>query len=88
MQENKPVQKFKAGAVHASIWENQREFNGASTVLRAVKLERRYKDKDGNWKSTTSLNLNDIPKAALVLTEAYKYLATKQNGTQEAPEGL
>lgn len=70
--ENTPVKKFRAGAVSATIWTNTSKEGGEYNT---VSFERGYKDKDGAWKSTSSLRLNDLPKAALVLTKAYEYIA-------------
>ena len=70
-----PVKKFKAGGVEASIWEN--EFvgrNGDAGVAHSVKLERRYKDKNGEWQGTGSLKEADIPKAVLALNKAYEWI--------------
>ena len=56
-------------------------------------MQRRYKDQDGQWQSTNSLDVNDIPKAILALSQAYTYLVSAKNelnGTQEQainPEG-
>ena len=78
MTNNKPAKKFKAGGIVATIWQNQQKINGNDVTVSSVKLEKRYKDKEGNWQSASSLAVNDIPKARLVLAEAYKYLTMKQ----------
>ncbi len=70
--ENTPVKKFRAGAVSATIWTNTSKEGG---TYHTVSFERGYKDKDGAWKTTSSLRLNDLPKAALVLSKAYEYLS-------------
>ena len=48
-------------------------------MLKAT-IDRRYKDSEGNWQSTKSLRLNDIPKAIVVLSKAYEELILKNNG--------
>ena len=79
--ENKgPEKKFRAGAVSATIWKNDRQrATGETFSYHTVSLDRSYKDNAGNWKTASSLRLQDLPKAALVLQEAYRYLAL--NGT-------
>ncbi len=67
---NMPERKFRAGAISATVWKNQAE-NGE---YRTISLERSYTDKDGAWKSTNSMRLNDLPKAKLVLEKAYEFL--------------
>jgi len=44
-----------------------------------VAFERNYEDRDGNWKSTNSMGVNDIPKLQLVAQEAHEYLVRKGN---------
>ncbi|MBN2067210.1 MAG: hypothetical protein JW744_01955 [Candidatus Diapherotrites archaeon] len=70
-----PVKKFGVGAVQVAVWENEgKEGNQFYTVS----FDKRYKDKNDEWKSSSSLKLNDIPKAVLALQKAYEYLALKE----------
>lgn len=79
---NKPEKKIRAGPISATIWKNNlNSKDGQPFEVRSVSIERGYKDKDGNWKNTSSLRLNDLPRAKLVLDEAFKYLVMK--GEQE-----
>jgi len=71
---NKPEKKFRAGAVSATIWKNERQDNGKVFAFHTISLERGYKDKAGEWKSTSSLRTADLPKASLILGKAYEYL--------------
>lgn len=71
---NKPIKKFSAGAVSASVFRNTTEQNNKRTTYHTVSLQKRYKAKDGSWKTASSLNLNDLPKAALCLNRAYEYI--------------
>lgn len=81
---NKPIKKISAGNIQASIWKNQTQINGAVKDFFSVSLERSYKDKQGNWKNTSSLNEADIPKAQLLLSEAYRFLAMRNNEQKQA----
>ncbi|MBM3334785.1 hypothetical protein FJY63_09000 [Candidatus Sumerlaeota bacterium] len=70
----RPEKEFKVGAVRAAIWANPRvASDGRSFNSHKVILERVYKDREG-FKSTDSLDPNDIPKAILALKKAYEYL--------------
>lgn len=69
----KPVKSFKCGAVEAAIFENQT----AKGVMRNTVLSKRYRASDGEWKSTNSLGINDIPKAIKALDKAYEFQAMK-----------
>ena len=76
---NLPEKKFSTGALVATIWQNQgKSKEGEDIDFRTVSFQRRYKDKDGEWKSTTSLRINDLPKASLILQKAFEYLVMKE----------
>ena len=47
--------------------------------FKTISLQRRYKDKNDEWQSTTSLRVNDLPKATLVLQKAYEYIVLKSS---------
>jgi hypothetical protein len=86
-EKNQPETRFRAGAVSATIWANQiKRQNGEIGAYKTVSLDRRYKDKDGNWKSSGSLRAGDIPKAVLVLSKAYEYVAMSKDNTDEESE--
>ena len=80
MEPNKPKKKFNAGAVSATVWENQatNKTTGNPVSYNTISLQRGYKDKEGNWKSTNSLRVADIPKAILVLQKAYEELTLRE----------
>ena len=84
MQKNLPEKKFRAGAISATVWKNINEKDGTAYEFFSVSLERGYKDKAGQWQSTASLRAADIPKAALVLQEAYKYIVLTNSQIEAA----
>jgi hypothetical protein len=70
-----PVKKFSVGAIQVAVWENEsKEGNRFNTVS----FDKRYKDKSNEWKSSSSMKLNDLPKAILALQKAFEYLALKE----------
>ena len=71
---NKPEKKYKAGAISATVWKNEGQKNGKTFAFHTISIARNYKDKDGEWKNSSSLRPADLPKAALVLNKAYEYL--------------
>jgi len=76
----RPAKKFRAGAVTATIWKNRTEDDKEYST---VSFERSYKDKNGEWKTSNSLRVNDLPKAAMVLNKAYEFLAMNEKATDE-----
>jgi len=76
---NLPEIKFRAGAVTATVWKNQSKKDAEVFEYRTVSFERNYQDKEGEWQTTNSLRINDLPKARLVLQKAYEYVMLKEN---------
>ncbi|MCK4589202.1 MAG: hypothetical protein KAT77_02080 [Nanoarchaeota archaeon] len=76
---NMPEKKFRAGAISATVWSNKtKNKTGEEVSYKTISMERCYKDKEGNWKNTNSMRVNDLPKAWTVLMEAYKFLVFKE----------
>jgi len=66
--------KIRAGGVSATIWSN----TGDNGTFSTIQLDRSYKDKEDNWKTTNSFKASDIPKAMLVLEKAYEHVMLKE----------
>lgn len=76
---NVPEKKFSTGGLSATVWENQgKNKEGLDVSYRTVSFQRRYMDKNGEWQSTSTLRVNDLPRASLVLQKAYEYLVMKE----------
>jgi ribosomal protein L25 (general stress protein Ctc) len=73
-----PERVFQHGALKASIFNNQIEKEGSSFTVKRVSFQKFYRDKEGTFKTTSSLEINDLPKAVLVLQKAYEYLTARQ----------
>ena len=63
----KPEQAFRLGSVEAAIFVNQGKEGGSFPTIR---LQRRYKDEDGNWKSSDSFTATQAASAIAVLQRA------------------
>ena len=72
----KPEKSFKCGGCEAAVFENEIAKGGMKIPIKKVSCQKRYKSADGEWKSSGSLDVNEIPKAILVLTKAYEYVCT------------
>ena len=74
-----PVAKFRAGQVSSAVWQNTIQVKGkAITVLKAT-VQRRYKDKEGNWQSSGSFSRNEIPLAIHCLQQAFEKIIEAQH---------
>ncbi len=76
--QNVPEKKFSTGAIQATVWRNNaKSKNGEAVEFRTISFDRRYKDKEGNWQSSKSLRITDLPKAVVVLNKAFEYAVLK-----------
>jgi hypothetical protein len=73
-----PVAKFKAGQVSSALWENQIQVKGASVTILKATVQRRYKNKEGDWQSSGSFSRNEIPLAIYCLQKAFEKIIELQ----------
>jgi len=76
------VKKFSAGSVSCALWENEATVNGKKASILKATIDRRYKDKDGTWKSSGSFSRNEIPLAAFCLLKAFAAMV-EENETDD-----
>ncbi|MBT3463553.1 hypothetical protein HN789_04625 [archaeon] len=81
-EKNTPEKKFRAGAVSATIWKNETIKDNKVVDYRTISFTRNYQDANGEWNTTSSLRINDLPKARLVIDKAYEYLMLKQENNE------
>ena len=81
-----PEQRFQAGRMHGSVWKNTSVVNGEEKEMISLSLQKRYKDKDGEWKNSNSLSLRDIPDAQLVLQKVYETCRLKEAEVDSSAE--
>lgn len=70
--------KLSSGLVNATVWKNVKK----DETYRTISFERRYVDKKGNWKSTNTLRVQDLPKITMVLEKAYQRLNLREQFQQ------
>jgi len=73
-----PVAKFRAGQISCALWENEAKVNGQIVELLKATIERRYKNSNGDWKSSGSFSRNEIPLAIYCLQKAFEHMIEKQ----------
>jgi len=78
-----PVKKFSAGSVSCALWENEATVDGRKVSLLKATVERRYKDRDGTWKSSGSFSRNEIPLAVFCLLKAFTAMVEENEAEEE-----
>lgn len=81
MSGQKPKAKFTAGPVSAALWENTiTTKEGREVPVLKASLQRRYKDREGNWKSSNSFSRNEIPLAVYCLEKSFEAMIKANKG--------
>jgi hypothetical protein len=76
-----PEARFQAGGVSASVFLNESKRSDGTTFLtRRTIVQRTYVDGGGQYQSTSSLDVNDLPRAIFVLMQAYAHCTGMPRG--------
>lgn len=78
-----PVKKFRAGNVTASVWKKDVVKDKKTFTFYTTTIERSYKDKDEEWKTTSSFEKDDLQKVMLVSRLAQEFLYLAEEKEQE-----
>ena len=79
----KPEVSIRAGQMSCAVWKNVAVIKGKKVALLKASVERRYRDSDGNWKSSGSFARNEIPLAIYCMQKALEYIIEKDNARSE-----
>ena len=74
-----PVAKFRAGQMASAVWANEMEVKGRTVTILKATVQRRYKDREGNWQSSQSFARNEIPLAIHCLQQAFEKIIETQH---------
>ena len=81
-QGRQPVAKIEMFfPITAAVWRNE---NADGRVWYSATIERRYKDRDGNWQSTGSFAAEDLLLLQKVAGLAHSEIYRLQNADREA----
>jgi hypothetical protein len=83
MSSQKPIKDFRAGGIQASVWKKEVPKDGRTVIQYSVKIEKRYRKKDGEYQSTDYYFADDLPKLILAAQKAYEYIALTERGTDD-----
>ena len=78
VEQQTPVAKFRAGQVSSAVWKNEIQVKGKAMMVLKATVQRRYKDRDGIWKSSGSFSRNEIPMAIYCLQKAFEKIIEAQ----------
>lgn len=76
---NQPKHKISYGKIQAAIWTNTlNDKEGNPFNKTTATIEKRYKNSEGIWASTTTFDTNDLADLIMVAEDARRYLKSKQ----------
>ncbi len=79
---SKPEKKFKCGQISISIWAESKTVGDEMVKFYSMSIDKNYKDGD-EWKNAKSFATEDLPKVALVVNEAYRYLRLRSSNDKQ-----
>ena len=82
-ESNKPKHALRLGALCMSIWENRVEQNGQTTVRYSATLNKRYRDKNGEWKDSNTFFPDDLYRIALLAQKTTEWIELKEENPSE-----
>ena len=85
-EKTKPIKDFKSGNVQASIWRNEVDKDGQTVVRHSVRIQKQFRDDDGDYKETNYYFRDDIPKLILVAQKAFEFISLSES--KEAEESI
>ena len=87
-QENdsKPIKDFRAGNIQASVWKNEVEKDGQTVVRHSVRIQKQFKNEDGDYQETPYYFRDDLPRLILITQKAFEFITLKES--KDAEESL
>ena len=79
-EEKKPPERtFRAGNVSASVWSKETEQDGRTVVRYSVRIQKRYQDSKGSWRSSDYFFPDELTRLCLVARKAHEYCVLKES---------
>ena len=88
MEGQEPLARFCAGQITCALWGNEINLNGMAKTIMKASVSRRYKDRNGEWKSSQSFSRNEIPLAIHVLQKAFEKMLENTGSQRQEKEGM
>ena len=81
-----PSAEFRAGGIVAIIWTKAITVDGRAVTQHSIRIQKRYRDdRTGEWKTTSYLRPDELPKLSLVAAKAYEHIVLRQADATSPP---
>ena len=83
---SKPIKDFRSGNIQASIWRNEVDKDGQTVVRHSVRIQKQFRNDEGDYQETNYYFRDDIPKLILVAQKAFEFISLSES--KEAEESI
>lgn len=83
MTKQKPIKEFRIGRIQVAIWKNESEENGKTIVKHSIRIQKSFRDEDGEYKDTNNYFPDELPKLSLAVSKAFEFIALKERNPED-----
>ena len=80
---DKPIKDFRSGNIQASVWRNELKKESEIVVRYSVRIQKRFKNKEGEYENTNYFFQDDLPKLILVAQKAFEFISLTESKDAE-----
>ncbi len=84
MSQQRPVKSYRVGGIQASIWRNEKERDGQTVLQDSVRIQKQFRNDEGDYQNTDYFFPDDLPKLQLVAQKAYEYIKLRESDGEDA----
>jgi len=85
-EKSKPIKDFRSGNIQASIWRNEVDKDGQTVVRHSVRIQKQFRNDEGDYQETNYYFRDDIPRLILVAQKAFEFISLSES--KEAEESI
>jgi hypothetical protein len=78
-----PVMAYNVGGISLSLWDNK---DKEGKMFSNVKIEKKFKAENGDWVSTNSYSVSDLPKICVCLYKIYEFSILRKHDKPQQNE--
>ena len=81
----RPEKEYRCGGISASVWSNDVEKDGRTTVRHSISIQKRYRDENGNWQTAKSWFPEELGRLRLVIEKCMEYCMLQETADPGMP---
>ena len=84
-EKRRPLKTFREDDVSCSVWSREHVVQGKPKLFYSCTFERSYKDRDGAWRYTKTIDAESLGKLVTVCKQAAEFIQSLHYPGPEAP---